>query len=114
MQVLFPVEYHFDEDCGLTCCTCGRPLKHAVTLSDGILRGLDCAAVAMGRPRGKRTYDAIEREARVAAAKAAGAKYFAENPKPREWAARQEWGVKARMACPYADYTLECHAFFDN
>ena len=114
MQALRPVEYHFDEDRGLTCYACGRSLKRAVTLSDGILRGMDCAAVAMGLPRGKRTYDAIEHDARFAAAKAAGAKYLAENPKPREWAARQEWGTKASAACPYGRNTMEWHAFFDN
>lgn len=56
------VDYHTSEDPDFECARCGRRVKRAVALQGAPpgLYGLDCAAVLMGRPRSRKTYEDLE------------------------------------------------------
>ena len=110
-----PVEYHYSDDYDFTCAACNRGLKRAVTMSDGRTLGLDCAAVAMGRPKSRSTYAAIENEALTATVQTAGRAYGAANPAPPNIPfrnpARMEWLATATKASGYAENSAPWHTF---
>lgn len=110
-----PVEYHYSDEYDFTCATCSRGLKRAVTMSDGRTLGLDCAAVAMGRPKSRSTYAAIESEAIHAATVVAGRAYRATNPPPPNIPfrnpARMEWLATATKASGYLENSAPWHTF---
>ena len=119
---LTAIEFHADEDSVFVCCACGRSVKKAVTLSDGGLRGLDCAATAMGRPRSRSAYSDIEIAAIKEGSARKGAEWLAANPRParmddgRTWSARdlearQNWNSKRASSCPYTDGSMAYHAW---
>ena len=110
--ILFPVDFHASEDFDFCCGDCGRNVKRAVTLTDGKIRGLDCAATAMGRTKGKRVYDAIEMDARTESARIAARAYTTALPKPaRSCPEYAGYMATARASCPYPGNSLEWHAF---
>ena len=106
---LSPVEFHASEDADFTCAACGRSLKRAVTLSDGRMLGLDCAATALGRPRCRAAYSDIESAARRASATAAGKAWVEANP--RGTMTRREWLAPMAATAPYPAGSLEWHIF---
>ena len=109
---LHPVAHHSSEDADFACSACGRWVKRAVTLSDGRMLGMDCAATAMGRARSRSVYAQIEIDALRATAEAAGRSFAKCNPRPRRDApAFRAWVEIAANANPYPINSFQYHAF---